>query len=341
MMANKVFVERRNQQILTHGVFVKLGFVNAYVIRFDKPKRPKEYIEILNQLRLRKIISFPATEGLEIAGYFEDKSQLNLINSFGKTSIGVATKGKESHLYYDQNRNLGLIGSIPIVAAYRGIVNSLSNKYAWKMISTENKISEQGDKNSNLIKVPIGTIFENSQKYKERNDIPEQIFTPIRRLGDFATYDQVVVQKNMCFVKIDANNFSKGLLQTSPNSITGYLMKHISFFNSIEDMLRGYITDNVSERTTDSIEFYMDSNYSKKLEGLVKEIQSIENDINFKTIIIPIDKGTVLTRLDGRVIHSSNPVSRQRVFELETEAKKKQSMIVQSKRDLRKNFIFQ
>lgn len=303
----KKFLRRLKFPIISTPIIISLGNVPAYSLEVVN-NDPLYYLNIINVLRINKIIAFPATEGREIAGFLENIEQVKVIQKFGQTTIGIPKEGTDSYLYYDQSKELGIIGCSAIIAAYRGKhLNKDLN--AWQ-ISDKKTRKIVGAKNTKLLKINEGDIFSGTDTYLNNKSIPPQVFHPIRRYSDLKSMETHYF-KNGYAIKIDANNFSKNLLQTPRGLMKVFLKSYTDFFNKIEDDVCKISKDIlVSERTTDSVEFYTlrkDDLY--KISEVLELIQRDENFIQIKAVSHRI-RETTLTSLNGRVLHSDKPVSK-------------------------------
>lgn len=287
---------------------VALGNIPAYRIEV-KTIDPLLYLNIINVLRINSIIALPASEGTEIAGFLENKEQLDILKKYGKLAIGAPTEKTQSYLYFDGKNELGIIGCTAIIAAYRG--NYLNKEYTSYQITNRNVKKIIGKKNTEIVKINEKQIFKNIDKYTLNNQVSKEVFYPIRRYEDLKTMKKHFLTSGQ-IIKIDANNFSKSLLATPDGLMKTFLSAYISFFNNIEERILK-IDKNilVSERTTDSVEFYIkNSNVLNKISKILNQLQEKEGLIKIKAVNHTI-KNTTLTTLNGRVFHSNKPISKE------------------------------
>ncbi len=287
---------------------VALGHVPAYRIEVETTD-PLLYLNIINVLRINSIIAFPASEGTEIAGFLENKEQLDILKKFGKLAIGIPTEKTQSYVYFNNKKELGIIGCSAVITAYRG--NYLHNEFSSYQITNRKVKKIIGEKNTEIVKIKVKNIFDDATKYTQNKNISKEIFNPIRRYEDLKTMKKHFFASGQ-IIKIDANNFSKSLLATPDGLMKTFLSAYISFFNNIEERILK-IDKNilVSERTTDSVEFYIkNSNVLNKISKILNQLQEKEGLIKIKAVNHTI-KNTTLTTLNGRVFHSNKPISKE------------------------------
>jgi hypothetical protein len=283
---------------------IKLGQVPAFKLHPPNLMSSLDVIKTINFLRANGIIVFAEDEGTGFSGFFRTKEQLELLRNLGNLSIGVPDENNPSLIYYNNQRSrLGIIGCIPIVAAHRGPLKSEPTGY--KLV--KEKADIQGNKNTHLATIPLKKISLDSLKHPLNYPLlPQEVFLP-ENLKDISH-----VKYEKCYaIKIDANDFGKGLANARPAHQLKLIRSHIDFFNDLEDQFK-LITENdhklhIGERTTDSVTIYISDFNAKRAIEKILENKLKNSNIDIKAVGFELNN-VKLTLVDNRVIYSDKPV---------------------------------
>lgn len=280
---------------------INLGNVPAFFVEPPVHLSAQAMIEQVNKARAAGIIISPTEEGRRFAGYFDSQEKLDILRQMGHLSIGLPSEGAPSLIYIDKNESVEVQGSMPIIAAARGMSDPERQQSAWKIVHTPTGKSRVGAKGVNI----EATDFSDLKYEPFPQDLPKEAFDPID-LKDITTEFHDSAYK----VTIDTNEFGetfRKLAQTG--NVAGqiaYDQDQIIFYSKMDKKVRELEDVSSGEEQTECLTVYLtDLSAKPKVEEILA--QAIEEDgASFKAVGGRMD-GVELTKYKGRVIHSSHP----------------------------------
>lgn len=310
-----------------------LGPATAFLLRAKKTLPVEDYMNLFhdNQAHGIGIAFFPAGEGTEVAGFLANGQSANLLKSFESQfdiSFGLPSEGSNSYIEYDPSNAFANIGCTAMIAAARGVNEDEAG--IWKLTQSVQNRGRVGYKGAILTHHNQSEITYPSRSTKS---IPSDAMDLNYRWVEYYVPQHI---NNVNVVKVDINQFTNTVLRMNASEQEDFFLKTCGFFHDIELGISNLAKNGknnlfLGSRTADSIIFYLtDSQQIAQLEPLIQQVQK-KYGVNIKTVGKAVSDVTLHSLADyhgksmwnGRIFHSTKPVSECEWRELEIEAVQK------------------